>query len=421
MSILAVSDASATVRLPNDANRVSGAVRNFAAVCRSARPSPRKRLSSFRQVQEYLRHAFPPEFLPLIRRSQSGVRILADAHLEWLDVDGLPLCIRKDVTRIPVTPGNLFVQMTAAHPPLILTVDDFRDILVINALDRGDEIRRAFEIALGAFESSWRETLRFTFAEASNAGELAAALNDFKGQIAVFDGHGGHERNETAKLFVKGTPVDIWELKGTLTRVPPIVILSACDTHAADRNHATAGNGFLSLGARSVLASVFPLDALHAATFVARLLFRVAAYLSIATDVLGRALSWNEVVSGMLRMQLLTDYLRDVEHAGLIDESVYMQVHKAGNGFINGGECGPPLAEPFAAVDQMLIEQFGLEKARLKSVFEIALANSSVLSYLQLGRPETISITSTDNADKFHAFLEAAAERANLPNQGASN
>ena len=82
---------------------------------------------------------------------------------------------------------------------------------------------------------------------------------------------------------------------------------------------------------------------------------------------------------------------------------------------------GPPLAEPFAAVDQMLIEQFGLERARLKSVFEIALANSSVLSYLQLGRPETISITSTDNADEFHAFLEAAAERANLPNQEASN
>jgi hypothetical protein len=192
MSMLAVSEASATVRLPNDANRASGAVRNFAAICRSARPSPRKRLLSFRQVQEYLRHAFPAEFLPLIRRSRSGVRIVADAHLEWLDVDGLPLCLRKDVTRIPVTPGSLFMQMTTAHPPLIRTVDDFRDILIINALDRGDEIRRAFEIALGAFESSWRDTLRITFAEVSNAKELASALNDFKGPIAVFDGHGGH-------------------------------------------------------------------------------------------------------------------------------------------------------------------------------------------------------------------------------------
>jgi hypothetical protein len=119
----------------------------------------------------------------------------------------------------------------------------------------------------------------------------------------------------------------------------------------------------------------------------------------------------------MLRMQLLTDYLRNVERAGLIDESVYLQVHEAGNGFINGGECGPPLAEPFAAVDQMLIDNFGVEKARLKSVFEIALANSSVLSYPQLGRPETISITSIDNADEFHAFWEAEAERENLPNQ----
>jgi hypothetical protein len=415
MSALAVSEVSAVVRLPNDANRASGAVRNFAAVCRIAAPSPRKRLISFRQVQEYLRHAVPREFLPLIRRSQTGVRIVADAHLEWLDVDGLPLCIRNNVTRIPVTPGNLFVQMTAAHPPLVLTVDDFRDILVINALDRSDEIRRAFDIALGAFESSWRETLRISFVEVSSSEQLATALNSFEGSIVVFDGHGGHEKNDTAKLFLKGTPVDVWELKEALTRVPPIVILSACDTHAADRNHATTANGFLSLGARSVLASVFPLYALDAATFVARLLFRVAVYLPIAVDVLQRAISWNEVVSGMLRMQLLTDYLRHLVHTGLIDDPAYMEVHNIGNGAINGGEQGPPSPEPFAVVDRMLIQKFGMGENQLKPAFEVAVANSSVLNYLQLGRPETISITSVDALEELRAYLNAPREPGHVP------
>jgi CHAT domain-containing protein len=410
MSALAVSEVSAVVRLPNDANRVSGAVRNFAAACRSATPSPRKRLRTFREVQEYLRRAVPQEFLPLIRRSRTGIRIVADAHLEWLDVDGLPLCIRNNVTRIPVTPGSLFVQMTAAHPPLVLTVDDFRDILVIDALDRSDEIRRAFDIALGAFESSWRETLRISFAEVSSSDQLATVLNNFEGQIVVFDGHGGHERDDTAKLFLKGIPVDVWELKEAVRKVPPIVILSACDTHAADRNHATTANGFLSLGVLSVLASVFPLPAVDAATFVARLLFRIAAYLPIAADVLHRAISWNEVVSGMLRMQLLTDYLRHLLHTGLIDEAAYVEVHKFGNGAINGGEEGPPSPEPFAVVDRMLIQKFGIEENQLRPAFEIAVANSSVLNYLQLGRPETISITSVDTLEELRAYLNAPRE-----------
>lgn len=357
-----------------------------------------------------MRRAVPSEFFPLIRRSQTGIRIIADAHLEWLDVDGLPLCIRKNVTRIPVTPGNLFVQMAAAHWPLLLSVDDFREILVINALDRTDEIRRAFEIAMEAFEPSWRGTLKITFKEVSNADELAAALDAFNGPLAVFDGHGGHENNKVAKLFLKGQPIDVWDLKEKLTSIPPIVVLSACDTHAADRNHATSGNGFLSLGARTVLASVFPLHAVDAAAFVARLLFRVAAYLPIAAEALGRAISWNEVVSGMVRMQLLTDYLRHLERSGLIDEPTYLEVHEAGNNAINGGRQGPPSSDPFADVDQMLVQTVGLKAARLKSAFETALTGSSALSYLQLGRPETISIISGDKLKEFNTLLASAHE-----------
>jgi hypothetical protein len=406
ITTVAVSEVSAVVRLPNEANRASGAVRNFAAVCRSATPSPRKRLRAFREVQEYLRRAVPEELLALLRRSQTGIRIVADAHLEWLDLDGLPLCIRKDVTRVPVTPGNLFVQITAAHPPLLLTAADFQDILIINALDRSDEIHRAFDIALGAFEASWREKLNIRFADVSGSDELAAALNSFEGHIVVFDGHGAHEKDETAKLFLKGNAVDVWDLKPRLTRVPPIVILSACDTHAADRNHATVGNGFLSLGSRSVLASVFPLGAIDAATFIARLLFRIAAYLPIASRILGRAVTWNEVVSGMLRMHLLTDYLRSLMDSGLLDEPAYMEVHQFGNEAINGG-AEAPKAEPFAAVDGLLIEKFGLREDQLKPALESVIANSSALNYLQLGRPETISIATAEAVQEFQHQLEA--------------
>jgi hypothetical protein len=102
----AVSEASAVARLPNAVNRTSGAVHNFAEHYRSKSPVTRKRLRAFQEVQRSIAKAVPSEFVDLIREARTGVRIVADAHLEWLDIDGLPLGIRKDVTRIPVTPAS---------------------------------------------------------------------------------------------------------------------------------------------------------------------------------------------------------------------------------------------------------------------------------------------------------------------------
>ena len=160
---LAASEFSAVVRLPNEVNRTAGSVRNFAEHYRSEHPAPRKRVRVFREVQSRLAAACPPEFLDLIRRSKTGVRIVSDAHLEWLDIDGLPLAIRKDCSRIPVTPGNLFVDHVAAKPRLYFSVDDFLTVLVISALKRDDPIRPIFEMAFEGFEPEWRNRLKVEF------------------------------------------------------------------------------------------------------------------------------------------------------------------------------------------------------------------------------------------------------------------
>ena len=405
IAALAVSEVSAVIRLPNGVSRTSGAVRSFAAARRAVDPSPQKLLKTFKQVQEYMRQTIPKEFVTIVKRSKTGIRIVADAHLEWMDIDGLPLCIRRDVTRVPVTPGNLFLQVVGAHHPILLSIENFQDILVLNALGRTDQIRRAFEVAFNEFEPAWSDRLRIAFVEVSAKEELVEAINNFEGSVVVFDGHGGHKSDEPAQLFLHETPVNVWELKGLLTKVPPIVILSACDTHAADRNHATTANGFLSLGVRTVLASVFPLDALQAAIFVARLLFRIAVYIPSVTEALGRAIGWNEIVSGMLRMQLLTDFLRQLEKSGAIDEAAYLKVHKLGNEAINGGRK-PPSPDPFALVLQMLINDFGLPEEDMKLAFDTAVASSSALSYVQLGRPETISITRPEILQDFEKMFE---------------
>ncbi len=384
IAALSASDLSATIRLPNAINTTSGAVRQFAAHYRSDGDGSKKRLRAFQQVQAALASAFPARFLPLVKSSKDGVRIVADAHVEWLDVDGLPLCLRKNVSRIPVTPGNLFIDQLAPLPLIRLIPESFRRILVISALKREDPIRPMFEIAFNAFGKHWHETLQVNFVEVSNADELVSALNEFDGPLVIFDGHGSHPKDGVGVLHLKDQEIDVWQLRDRVPQPPPIVILSACDTHAADRNHATVANGFLALGCRSVLSSVFPLDARAAAAFAARLVFRISDFIPAAVETFGRALTWTEIVSGMLRMQVLTDFLRLLQHREIIDEATYVAVHQKGNYSINGGS-----SRPFEDVLDLL-EEDGRRRELLKTCLDTAIANSSALAYLNLGRPETI-------------------------------
>lgn len=397
MTVFAVSEASATIRLPNQVNRTSGVVHNFAEHYRGKTPALRKRLRAFRGVQSSLARAVPNEFIDLIRASQSGVRIVADAHLEWLDVDGLPLGIRRDVTRIPVTPGNSFLDYLSAAPPIQLTPRDVEDVLVISAMGEDDEpLRGLMPRVIETFGRNWDERINVNYVEVATEEEFIAALSDHDGALAIFDGHGGHERGQPGKLFLKGTAVDVWTLGNRLTKIPPIIVLSACDTHAADRNHATAANGFLSLGARAVLGSVFPLNGLEAAIFIGRLLLRIALFLPAEVGRRRRPITWAELVSGLLRMLLLTDYLMHLLSLGLITEQMYMAVHEQGNIWIN-----TPVPDPFERVDQMLMEH-GLDRNRLQGERDIAIANSSFISYLQIGRPETISFVTAELLEEFH-------------------
>ncbi len=390
VSVLTASEFSALVRWPNEINRTLGAVRNFSEHYRSRAPSSRKRVLAFREVQARLASATPRELLPLIRQARDGIRIIADAHLEWLDLDGLPLMIRKDCSRIPVTPGNLFLDTLSAKAPIQLTPKDFDSILVIRAAESADPISSVFETVFDQFEPGWRDSTTISFVQVSNEDELVAAFDAYSGPMVIFDGHGEHKPRGVGQLLLGANSIDVWSLKDKIETMPPIVILSACDTHAADRNHATTANGFLTLGARAVLSSVFPLNAAHAAIFVARLILRVRVFLKEAPNVYGEALTWLEVISGMLRMQLMTDFLLRLLSKTLINEEQYQSIHLIGNSAINGRA-----PDPFSVLFVRL-EELGLSAATLKAELEIAVANSSVISYLQIGRPETILIDVND-------------------------
>lgn len=395
VACLATSEIGGVVRLPNRLNRTRGLVRQFAQHYRADRPQVLKRSELFRSVQRAIAEGFPDELQALVTRSQDGIRVIADAHVEWLDVGGIPLGLRYNVSRIPVTPGNLFINTLSTPAPIHSTPEDFRDILVVSGLPEADIIAQQFKVAFEIFGKQWRDKLRIKFVRVASRQALIDAINAFEGMLMVFDGHGSHRPDEPGFLWLGQEAVDVWGLEGEIRRPPPIVILSACDTHAADRNHATVGNGFLALGCRSVLGSVFPLHASHAALFTSRLLYRVSDYIPAAVDRLQRSLTWLEVVSGMLRRQVTTDILRHLEGVGLIAEAdtrnMFQQMHWLADS---------DLDNPFSHIRQALLE-YGISESRLDREIHTAIAASSTISYLHLGRPETILINSVENLKKW--------------------
>lgn len=386
ISTLAASEISAVLRLPNRVNRTSGQVRQFAEQHHAVRTKERKRLEVFRRVQSAITESVPEDFTPFLEQAEDGVRLVCDAHLEWLRLRKLPLAIQRDTARIPVTPGNLFVDQITPKKYWHLKVSDFSEILVLSALQEEDPISRFFDDAISVFEPYFAKNVTVRTVRVRNKDELVDALNSFDGAMLVFDGHGGHKPGKPATLQLLDEEIDIWQLQGEFPRVPPIVILSACDTHAADRNHSSTASGFLSIKARTVLGSVFPIDARDAAAFVARLLYRIAEFVPSAHKVLNRSLTWMEIMGGMIRMQLLTDFCRQLERKKIIDHETYKKVHTDGNMAINTGH-----EWPFELVIADLVNR-GIDEKQAWRELQLATANSTAISYIQLGRPETIIV-----------------------------
>lgn len=264
----------------------------------------------FATIQTELRTAIGTERIAYIEEQGGPLKIISDAPIEWLPIGNLPLALRYDCSRISATPGNLLMTELLHRPTLVVPPRALQKILVISSFTPDDPLRLAMKESLERIRERWEKKADIIFKSVATVDEFASALNAFDGMILIFDGHGADNSDEpVGKLVIGGSTIDVWELRNKV-RVPPIVILSACDTHGIDASsHATVGNGFLFLGARTVVATLLPVGGHASAALVARLVFRIADFLPAVLAGKQRVLCWTEVVSGMQRMLLASEVL----------------------------------------------------------------------------------------------------------------
>ena len=143
----------------------------------------------------------------------------------------------------------------------------------------------------------------------------------------------------------------------------------------------------------SVIGTFAPVDAIHTGVTVARLLYRMSAFIPLVTKMF--PITWRDVVSGFFRMSYVTDLLLDIwMHQRLIVESQYEQLHMDANLSINSKE-DDWIDKFFAAVRGAT----GLSEASFNDMLLRRYQFVDTMLFVQLGRPENIMILNDEEND----------------------
>jgi len=434
ISVKASNNFCPTIRLPPEINTLHHDLKRLADCARAKNYSNKtwKMNKLCRLISERLFKIIRPAFIERIDIPNNQIKLITDAPLEWLPIRGLPLVLRCDVSRIPTTPGNLFFQQCLIGEQMILPMQAFEEVLIIRSFDGKDPIKNVLKSAIDtikkppdltplikALEGRGKEnaeiiealkpsdkrnpfSVKIRWVDVSNINEFIYALNAFSGAVMIYDGHGVYETENTiGSLKIGNNKLDTWELKGK-ARIPPIILLSACDTHSIDSSHASVANGFLLAGATTVLATILPINALRAAVFIARMILRMEQFLPIITQKLGHSIRWTNVVSGLQRMSFISESLIFLNRkANLpISTDAYLRIHSKTNNLINTLH-----ADWYEQYIHMLSQETGKSVDVIKQLMDIWVKIPECIKYIQLGNPELILIGGND----INLLLQASA------------
>lgn len=379
---------AAAIRVGPAVNHVFPALSNFARSTRAAGYAARqKSYRLFNSIQEQLEKAVGPERINFIKTNANSVQIISDAPLEWLPIDGLPLCLRFDCFRLNATPGNLLIQQLTEPPVLSMNPRALRKVLVVSAFEEDDDLRMVMRTAIEVSRPRWENRIEFVFKTATNVDEFVDAINSFDGSVMLFDGHGAHNADQPiAHLAIGSELVDVWALKERVN-VPPIVLLSACDTHGVDASsHATTANGFLALGARSVVGTWLPVGGVESARFFVRLMLRFSEFAPAVLAAMKRSVPMTEMISGMLRMYFASDVLQEL--VGPPERgSASSRLQLSANLNINSGN-----PEWFDLLIEDIANFSGEGAERTREKVRQVTVLSEAIRYVHLGRPDTMFI-----------------------------
>jgi hypothetical protein len=386
IGVLSAGHCAPAIRVRPAINLVRGQMRQIAACSAANGPRRLSKLSKLLQgIGAKLEKEIGDDCMNLIRQSGEGLKLISNAPLEFLPIHGLPLQLRRTVSRLPVTPGNVLLSHLLGLPTIYLSPADLRQVLILRAFEHEDPIRNTLTRVSQRFLESAAGKLDVKVVDIQTISECVDALNSFSGHIVIFDCHGSHNAPKgLGSLQIGSQSVHPLELAGKIRRMPPIVILSACSTHPLEWSDGSTASGFLMLGAVAVLATIVPVSALDAAMFTGRLLLRLADYVPLIAQTGQR---WSDVITGLLRMVYVTALLRSLMSRKLLSDGQYVEIHIKSNTAINSGN-----STWFEEVLENISRASGLSIEEVQVFWKNNAYFTNALQYIHMGSPDRIVI-----------------------------
>jgi hypothetical protein len=364
----------------------------------------RQVMMRFANCQEHLARVTPPQYVDLLRRPGSA-KIISDLPLEWLDIDGLPLMLARETSRLPITPGML-LQSIPTPEPLYLPIAACRKVLVLTSFD---ESKGAHSKLVELIRDANLTFVKPVVKVARRPKDVIDALNKFDGPLVVFDMHGQPGNDLIGELVLAGnarfspyreiviSTEGMW-VRGSKVRIPPLVLLSACDTLAIDSPSGSAAYGFLLAGAYAVVATFLPISMFEAALFVGRLLRRYDEFLAKFS---GRShpVRWRQLVWDTQRLQHLLELFQGV-HVAMEDAAYdaawgprWLEFGVKTGDVINGDDPRFPGDRSwYDCALGLLTEIFSISRDEVLAIIRDRVRFTDAMNYVQVGFPERVVI-----------------------------
>jgi hypothetical protein len=386
LSLRASGNFVPVIRIPQSASSTVAEVSQLGYASQASSGAGPHKLNRLAQALSLkLTKGLPAWLIDQVREARR-IKLIADAPLEWMSIDGLPLMLRSDVSRIPVTPGNLFVQTALRTAEVSAPIERFQKVLIIRSFRDGDPLRLLVEQAIKVYNQEGQLFPEYKIVDVSTRAELLSSLNDFDGMVMIYDGHGGHDKDsDIGFLQLASERVDPWTLRDE-ARVPPVVITSACNTHPFGASHATSASGFLAAGAMAVWGTSVPVDGRQSAMLVGRLLLRIGQFLPCLVRRPWRSFRWSEVLPGLQRRQFTFEALMRVRQLGgvpLSSDDVLSIMYEVGMAIEEGREWHANLIESIAT-------RSGRPATLIRDLVGRHAMFVDAMAYVQLGNPEAI-------------------------------
>ncbi|AMO77605.1 hypothetical protein M8R19_26260 [Pseudomonas sp. R3.Fl] len=393
LGILGLSDLFPIIRIEPKINKIKGDLINLANCARGNGCHANFKLNKLGMtLKERMLLLVDKRFLSFFKEKLpefSGVSIVTDLPLEWLPLRGLPLMLRCDVSRIPATPGNINLLQTLRSRHKTIALSDFDEILIVRSFSESDKIKYTLETTLQHWTNMHEEYPKYRIVDIESSEEFVAIINSFKGALMIFDGHGSLKTDSAmGSIIVGGEELNVWELQSQIN-MPPIVLLSACDTIPVDGGHGATASGMLALGAMTVLGTLLPVNAVQSASFIARLLFRMSMLLPMVVKNVSY-MPWRGLMSGMLRMTFCTELIEN-----LINEAKIINIiDRPGIQLIANNAINSMSADWYEQVVAEICKRSVAEEKETVERCKFWGSMVDTLKYTQLGRPENIKLRS---------------------------